>query len=68
MPIEVKQHNVGSPAVKKFITVIQQDPEHNKGYMIAYNFTKGAKEDKTWALEELGIEILFINVETLLNG
>lgn len=68
IPIEVKQHNIGSPAVKKFITVIQQDPEHNKGYMIAYNFTKGAKEDKTWAKDELDVEIEFIKVESLLNG
>jgi DNA modification methylase len=68
IPIEVKQHSVGSPAVKKFITAIQKDSDNNKGYMIAYDFTKGAKEDKAWAMEKLGIEIEFIEVKTLLRG
>ncbi|KKM20539.1 hypothetical protein LCGC14_1644440 [marine sediment metagenome] len=68
VPIEVKQHNVGSPAVKKFITVIQQSPEHNKGYMIGYKFTKGAKEGKAWAKEDLDIDIEFIKVDVLLKG
>ena len=68
IPIEVKQHSVGSPAVKKFITAIQQDSDNNKGYMIAYEFTKGAKEDRAWAMEKLDIDIQFVKVDTLLKG
>lgn len=67
IPIEVKQHGIGSPDVKKFITVVQKEPEHNKGFMIGYKFTKGAKEDKAWAMEELGVDITFIKVEKLLD-
>lgn len=67
IPIEVKQHGIGSPDVKKFITVIQKDPEHNKGYMIGYKITKGAKEDKAWAKEKLDIDIEFITVNQILK-
>lgn len=67
VPIEIKQHSVGSPDVKKFITAIQKDPESKSGIIVGYRLTKGGKEDISWASEELGINIKFIPVNTLLR-
>lgn len=66
-PIQVKQsEKVGRNVVDNFETAIERVGK-NKGYVIAFSFTKGAREEVARALWSRRVEIKLITVNELLN-
>ena len=67
-PIQVKQsERVGRNVVDNFETAIEREGKA-RGYVIAFSFTKGAREEVARALSERGIEIELVEVATLCEG
>lgn len=68
LPIQVKQsERVGRGVIDGFQTAVERSGKH-KGYVIAFSFTRGAKEEAARAKVARGIEIVLVEVERLLQG
>lgn len=68
LPIQVKQSNkVGRNVVDNFETAVERNGNH-KGYVIAFSFTRGAREEAARAKAEKGMEIELVQVATLTDG
>ena len=66
-PIQVKQsERVGRPEIDKFETAVERDGD-NKGYVVAFSFTKGAYEEAARAKREKGLEIVLVTVEDVVK-
>jgi DNA modification methylase len=66
-PIQVKQsERVGRPEIDKFETAVERDGD-DRGYMVAFSFTKGAYEEAARAKRERGLSIVLVTVEDVLN-
>lgn len=61
-PIQVKQSDrVGRPEIDKFETAVERDGD-DKGYVVAFSFTKGAYEEAARAKRERGLDIVLVTV------
>jgi len=61
-PIQVKQSDrVGRSEIDKFETAVERDGD-NKGYVVAFSFTKGAYEEAARAKRDRGLEIVLVTV------
>lgn len=68
LPIQVKRSDhVGRNVVDNFETAVKRN-ERNKGYIIAFSFTKGAYEEAARVKAADGIEIVLVTVEDLLDA
>lgn len=68
LPVQVKQsERVGRGVVDSFETAIERAGKH-KGYVIAFTFTRGAKEEAARAKTARGVEVVLVEVERLLQG
>lgn len=62
-PIQVKQsERVGRPEIDKFETAVERNG-NDKGYVVAFTFTKGAYEEAARAKRDKNIEIILVTVE-----
>ncbi len=61
-PIQVKQsEKVGRPEIDQFETAVER-AGNDKGYVVAFSFTKGAHEEVARARRENGIELVLVMV------
>lgn len=61
-PIQVKQSDrVGRPEIDKFETAVER-AGHNKGYIVAFSFTKGAYEEAARAKRDRGLDVVIVTV------
>lgn len=68
LPVQVKQsERVGRAVIDSFQTAVERSGKH-KGYVIAFSFTRGSKEEAARAKLVKGIEIVLVEVERLLQG
>ncbi len=68
LPVQVKQsERVGRAVVDTFQTAVARAGKH-RGYLIAFSFTRGAKEEAARAKAETGIEITLVEAKTLVEG
>lgn len=68
LPVQVKQsERVGRGVIDSFQTAVERSGKH-KGYVIAFSFTRGAKEEAARAKIARGLEIVLVEVERLLQG
>lgn len=68
LPIQVKQsERVGRNVIDNFETAIERAGKH-KGYVIAFSFTRGAKEEAARAFNAKGLEIELVEVARLIDG
>jgi DNA modification methylase len=66
LPIQVKQsERVGRNVIDNFETAVERAGKH-KGYVIAFSFTRGAREEAARARNEKGFEIELIEVHRLI--
>ncbi len=66
-PIQVKQSDrVGRNVIDNFETAIARAKRH-KGYVIAFSFTKGAREEVSRAKAEAGLDIRLVRIADLLG-
>ena len=66
-PIQVKQSDrVGRPEIDKFETAVERDGD-NKGYVVAFSFTKGAYEEAARAKRARGLEIVLVTAEDVVK-
>jgi DNA modification methylase len=66
-PIQVKQsESVGRNAVDNFETAVERAGK-NKGYIVAFSFTRGAREEVARARWEKNLEIQLVTVRQLLQ-
>lgn len=66
-PIQVKQsEHVGRPVVDNFETALQRE-KRNHGYIVAFSFTKNAREEVARAKWENHLEIELVTVAEMLN-
>jgi DNA modification methylase len=66
-PIQVKQSDrVGRPEIDKFETAVERDGD-NKGYVVAFSFTKGSYEEAARAKRDRGLEIVLVTVEDVVK-
>ncbi len=66
-PIQVKQsEGVGRNVVDNFETAVERDGK-NKGYIVAFSFTRGAREEVARARWERQMEIQLVTVKQLLQ-
>jgi DNA methylase/Restriction endonuclease len=66
-PIQVKQsERVGRPEIDKFETAVERSGR-DKGYVVAFSFTKGAHEETARAKRDAGIEIVLVTVEDVVE-
>lgn len=67
-PIQVKRSDrVGRNVVDNFETAVERYGE-NKGYVVAFSFTKGAHEESARVKAEKGLDIELVTVQDLLLG
>jgi hypothetical protein len=67
LPIQVKQSSgVGRNVVDNFETAIEREGKHS-GYIVAFNFTRGAHEEAARAKAAKGLDIKLIDVGDLLK-
>ena len=68
LPVQVKQsERVGRAVIDSFETAIERTKKH-KGYVIAFSFTRGAREEVARAKTAKGIEIELVSLARLLEG
>jgi len=68
LPIQVKQsERIGRNVVDNFETAVRRGGE-TKGYIVAFSFGRGAREEAARAKLQDGIEIDLVEVGQLLNG
>ncbi len=68
LPIQVKQsEKVGRNVVDNFETAVERAGKH-KGYIIAFSFTRNAREEAARAKAEKGMEIKLVEVSTLVEA
>jgi len=67
LPVQVKQSGAGRVTVDTFETAIERSG-NNKGYIIAFSFTKDAREEVARVKAEKGMEIELVEVATLVNA
>jgi DNA modification methylase len=68
LPIQVKQsERVGRNVVDNFETAVERSGKH-KGYLVAFSYTRGAREEAARAKAEKGMEIELVEVSTLVEG
>ena len=68
LPVQVKQsEKVGRVTVDNFETAIERYGA-TKGYIVAFSFTKNAKEEVVRAREDRGLDIKLVEVGTLVKG
>jgi hypothetical protein len=68
LPVQVKQSDkVGRNVVDNFETAIERNG-NNKGYIAAFSFTRNAREEVARVKAEKGMEIVLIEVPTLIKG
>ncbi|HEX2087188.1 MAG TPA: DNA methyltransferase [Solirubrobacteraceae bacterium] len=66
-PIQVKKsEGVGRNVVDNFETAVERSG-HDKGYIVAFSFTKNAVEETARARREKGIDIRLVKVEQVLE-
>jgi len=66
-PIQVKQRErVGRNDVDNFETAIRRDGS-DKGYLVAFSFTKGAYEEAARAKRSGGLEVVLVKVEDIVR-
>ena len=67
LPIQVKQsERVGRPVVDGFETAVERSGK-DKGYIVAFSFTRGAHEEVARVKRDKGLEIELVEVTTLLT-
>ena len=67
-PIQVKQSDrVGRNAVDNFETAVERTGK-DKGYLVAFSFTKGAYHEATRARTAAKVDVELITVAELLRG
>jgi hypothetical protein len=67
LPIQVKQsERVGRPVVDNFETAMERDGK-DKGYIVAFSFTRGASEEVARVKSAKGLEIQLVKVADLLD-
>jgi site-specific DNA-methyltransferase (adenine-specific) len=67
-PIQIKRSDrVGRPVVDNFETAIERHGA-NKGYVVAFSFTRGAHEEAARVNNAKGLEIELVTVKELLLG
>jgi DNA modification methylase len=67
LPIQVKQsERVGRPVVDNFETAMERDGK-DKGYIVAFSFTRGASEEVARVKNAKGLEIGLVKVADLLE-
>jgi DNA modification methylase len=67
LPIQVKQsERIGRKVVDEFETAVRRCGKH-KGYIVAFSFTRGAKEEAVRARREGIVEIELVEVDRLLQ-
>jgi DNA modification methylase len=67
-PIQVKQsERVGRNVVDNFETAVERSGK-DRGYIIAFSFTRGAYEETARAKAERGIDIRLVEISTLTEG
>lgn len=65
LPIQVKQsRNVGRNVIDNFETAVERASK-DKGYVIAFSFTKGAREEAARARNQKGLDIELVDVSRL---
>jgi len=68
LPIQVKQSDkVGRVTVDNFETAIERYGS-TKGYIVAFSFTRNAREEVARVKAEKGLEIELVEVATLVEG
>jgi DNA modification methylase len=68
LPIQVKRSSrVGRPVVDTFETAVER-AKAEKGYIVAFSFTKGAEEEAARARTEKGLDIELVTAKELLLG
>lgn len=68
LPIQVKQsERVGRNVIDNFETAVERNDSH-KGYVIAFSFTRGAREEAARARAKSGMDIELVEVATLLEA
>ncbi len=68
LPIQVKQsERVGRNVVDNFETAVERSGKH-KGYIVAFSFTRNAREEVARARAEKGMEVELVEVSTLVEG
>ncbi len=65
-PIQVTQRTAGEDVIKKFYTTLDKD-DNKRGYVIAFDFSSGAKELAAELKNKKGIDIKLITVEELMK-
>ena len=67
LPIQVKQsERVGRNVVDNFETAIERDGK-NKGYVVAFSFTRGAYEEVARARRQTGREVVLVEVADIVR-
>lgn len=68
LPVQVKQSDrVGRNVVDNFETAVERSGKH-KGYIVAFSFTRNAREEAARAKAEKCMEIELVEVSTLVEG
>jgi hypothetical protein len=68
LPVQVKQSDkVGRIPVDNFETAIERNGS-TKGYIVAFSFTRNAREEVARVKAEKGLEIELVEVATLVDG
>lgn len=62
-----QSERVGRGVIDSFETAIERAGKH-KGFLIAFSFTRGAKEEVARVKHDRGIEIELVPVRTLVDG
>lgn len=67
-PIQTKQSDkIGRNVVDNFQTAVERDKK-DKGYIVAFSFTRGAYEEAARCKREKGLDIVLLTIEKLLEG
>lgn len=67
LPIQVKQsERVGRNVVDNFETAVERDGKH-RGYIVAFSFTKGAREEAARVRRQGKVEIVLVKAEDVLR-
>jgi DNA modification methylase len=68
LPVQVKQsEKVGRGVIDAFVHAVSRAGKH-KGFIVAFSFTRGAKEEVARVKAAQGIEIELVPVSTLVKG
>lgn len=62
-----QQDNVGREVLDKFETAVERERK-TRGYVVAFSFTRGAREEAARVKLEKGMEIRLVRIEDILAG